>query len=297
MFKVFTSIFLLFTTLSYGQLLTEFKASDGLTKAAELAGAEIQNPVLIGIGAANTKKMFPNLSQDASFNLENGNSNGWLYGFMNGQDDAQTTLIPLIKTFGTYLDIRTIVPSLPLDGIEFPALKLEGDYKLADYFMGFLKSKTNYSDLVTAHPEASFTFISLNAMEKEDGTIEEPHWYIYYRDEANNDVFACRMNAINGTDGECKITQTSTSVEKDFNYKRELKLYPQPAGDEIIVSLKEVYNNYKIVDLLGNEYKLNSQLLLNNNLLNVDISNLKRGTYFLILENTNTKDVVKFVKN
>lgn len=290
-------IFVALSSLSFGQgmTLTEFAASDGLTSAASIAGEELESPVLIGIGAANTAKMMPNLTLDASYNLETGKSKGWIYAFASSTDTSKTTIVPLIKVFGNYLDIRSVMPNLSFEGIEFPTIPIQDPYKSAEEFAQWYNSFATYNDLKSTHTEASFEMMSLNANFLQDGTISPLYWWITYTDTEHNVKFLCKMDASTG-EGECQEAPTS-DVKIKYTMDDEIKVYPQPANNEIIVNLKENYNSFKVVDLFGVEYDLNNQLLLNNDLLNIDISNLKTGTYFLILENANSNNVVKFIKN
>lgn len=294
MFKIITILFVVFTTASYSQFFADFKAKEGMTSAANLAADDITNPVLIGLGAANTSKVAPSSPLDVSFNKSNGSSKMWLYYFMSEDDNSKTTFIPIVKSFGSYVDLRSFTGSFELDGIEFPLVALGEGFADSDEFINYLNSNSNYSEMQENNPETEFEYIGLATNVNQDGTYGDPTWLIVNSDDQNEDVFYCEVNAINGQ-SECALFTSSINIK--YTLKNELKVYPQPANDEIIVSLLDSYSKFTIIDVLGNEYNLNSQFILNNNLLNIDISNLETGIYFVILENNTKKDVVRFIKN
>jgi len=294
MFKIITALFILFTTASYSQFFADYNAKEGMTSAANLAADDITNPVLIGLGAANTSKVVPSSPLDVSFNKTNGSSKMWLYYFMSEDDNSKTTFIPIVKSFGSYVDLRSFTSSFELDGIEFPLVALNEGFADSDEFITYLNTNSNYAEHQENYPETDFEYVYLTTNLNEDGTYGDPTWLIVNSDDQNEDVFYCEVNAINGQ-SECALFTNSINIK--YTLKNELKVYPQPANNEIIVSLNDSYNNFRILDILGNEYNLNSQYILDNNLLNVNISNLETGIYFIILENNTKKDVVRFIKN
>ncbi|MCI5055419.1 MAG: T9SS type A sorting domain-containing protein [Flavobacteriales bacterium] len=92
------------------------------------------------------------------------------------------------------------------------------------------------------------------------------------------------------------VFETPLSVENAVQNKKELNLYPNPAMDEINVSLSNVgqRDQLVIVDMLGTMVK-NSQLTQNTS--NINISDLKAGVYFYSLysngvQSSNSKRLV-----
>lgn len=293
MLKISTIVFFIFSYISFGQLFSEFKAREAITASTNLASSELESPVLIGLGAANVAKINPEITVDISFNIQNGSSNLWLYSFMEASDITKTTFVPLIKSFGNFLDARTFIGGFEID-VEFPLVPLEESFADSDEFVTYLNASSDYSTMKSKHSDTEYEIVGISTNVLEDGSYGDPTWLIVYSDETNEDRFRCTVNGLNG---ETICEEFTNSVEVNYTLNSDLKVYPQPANDEIIVTLKESYNNIKIVDILGNEIKANSQYLLNNNLLNVDISSLETGVYFIILENSSKKDVVRFIKN
>ena len=87
------------------------------------------------------------------------------------------------------------------------------------------------------------------------------------------------------------VATDSTNSIDELN-ENNFSVYPNPANDRLTVRLNQensLIQNLKIVNLLGesiNEYKN-----LNKNSLTIDISRLKAGIYFLIIESK--KEVIK----
>lgn len=293
MLKISTIVFFICSYISFGQLFSEFKAREAITASTNLAASVLESPVLIGIGAANIQKIDPTVTLEISFNVQNGNSRLWLYTFMDANDNSRTTNIPLIKTFGNFIDARAFTGDIDVD-VDFPLVALDESFADSDVFVTNLKASSEYTAMVSKHSDTDYEIVGLTTAEYEDGSYGDPTWLIIYTDDNNESRFYCEMN---GVSGESYCEETTNSFEVNYTLNSELKVYPQPANDEIIVTLKESYNNIKIVDVLGNEINANAQYLLNNDLLNVDISSLETGVYFIILENSSKKDVVRFIKN
>jgi hypothetical protein len=77
-----------------------------------------------------------------------------------------------------------------------------------------------------------------------------------------------------------------TGINEDLTEKSAIILYPNPVYEKFYIKLKtshfNIRNNFKIIDLLGHEYKFNQEQLNDQTYL-IDISELQAGTYFLII--------------
>lgn len=86
------------------------------------------------------------------------------------------------------------------------------------------------------------------------------------------------------------------SIKAEKSY--ELKLYPVPAQDILVVETGDIFTSdfYKIrlINTLGQEQKINSQT--NNKTLTLDVSALESGLYFVVLEGERKVVTAKFVK-
>lgn len=286
---------LLFFSITLNAQFNDFKAKAGLEKANEIAAAELDNSMLVGIGAANFPKMIPDSPLELSFNESSGSAKMWIYFYANSENESETTAIPIINTLLGYSDLRTIAGEIDLGDVEFPFIKLETNFMDSDVFMSTLALNSDYLNLKTKYDGSEFTLVGLTTnIETDFGVENDPYWAISYTNIDEEDSFDCYMNA---KTGEIICEDANKPAPVKYTLNSELKVYPQPANDEILVNVNSKYNSYKILDIFGNELNLNSQFLLNGDILNMDISNLSSGVYFLVLENPNTKDVVKFVKD
>ena len=84
--------------------------------------------------------------------------------------------------------------------------------------------------------------------------------------------------------------------------KISINLYPNPATDYIIVKFENNINvddfDFKIHSLIGNQLNFNSEKIYDFE-LRVDIQNLSKGVFFLIINERNDRNrkIVKFLKN
>lgn len=292
----YTVCVLLLVSITLNAQFSDFKAKAGLSKANEIAAAELDNSMLIGIGAINFEKLAPESPLQLSFNDATGSAKMWVYFYANSENESETAQIPLLTTFGQFVDVRTLSGEMDLDLVDFPFIKLETDFMDSDIFMSTLSLNADYLSLKSKYTQSEFEFAGLTTnVEAGNGEENQPYWAIGYTDIDGESSFDCYMNAKTG-EIECEDADNSPQTVK-YSLNKELKVYPQPANDEILVNVNSKYNSYKILDVFGTELNLNSQFLLNGDLLNLDISNLSSGIYFLVLENPNTKDVVRFVKD
>lgn len=82
---------------------------------------------------------------------------------------------------------------------------------------------------------------------------------------------------------------TSNTANIDWLEFEEFSIYPNPAKNKIKISGLKKISNYTITNMLGAE--LSNGKIQNQN--SIDISNLKKGIYFIEIENK----VIKFIKN
>lgn len=92
-----------------------------------------------------------------------------------------------------------------------------------------------------------------------------------------------------------------TKVSVSDNFKENFKLYPNPAINSLSIEVKDILNS----DLLISVYNFAGQLLfiknytvkdIINNRLNIDISLLPQGNYFLLIKSDKYLQNMKFIK-
>lgn len=101
--------------------------------------------------------------------------------------------------------------------------------------------------------------------------------------------------------GEYKSAETTTISTKtlstpEYFEKSEVKLYPNPARNNMFISIKnsDLPDSYEIFDMIGQRI-FTSKITSTNN-LNIDLSNFSTGLYFLKLTKGTASQVLKFVK-
>lgn len=121
-----------------------------------------------------------------------------------------------------------------------------------------------------------------------DGTSRKgPITYVFFDENNPSDSMAFTINyAVSDTmSGQQAFTQSFPTVGLvESNLKSELKVYPNPASDELNVaySLAQGKNQFEIVSLLGKTvYKKN--LEENSGKITLNLSRLDGGIYFYLL--------------
>ena len=84
-------------------------------------------------------------------------------------------------------------------------------------------------------------------------------------------------------------SRISNELTNEYNYETnyEYNVFPNPASSNINVYLKSNESNLKLYNNFGILLKDIYEFDKNDNLLNIDVSNLTRGIYLLIIENQN----------
>ncbi len=105
--------------------------------------------------------------------------------------------------------------------------------------------------------------------------------YIYVADYNNNRI---RKIFLNRTDLGINTLATLQSIS----------IFPNPATDKLCVNAVTQNNHAQILNSLGQ--KIGTELLLNEGINEIDLTNLPSGVYFVQLSNENGSRTVKFVK-
>lgn len=83
------------------------------------------------------------------------------------------------------------------------------------------------------------------------------------------------------------------------NNNNAIRVYPVPAKKNITVEYKENENrlsSIKLYDLFGNEVNMSENILFNKQQMNIDISHLSDGIYFLHINTTKNNKISKIIK-
>jgi hypothetical protein len=93
--------------------------------------------------------------------------------------------------------------------------------------------------------------------------------------------------------------KTATGDVENVSYNGNLILYPNPAGNQIFLSLnseKNVKYNFQILNELGQVVDSGSNTFEANQTFTWDINHLKTGIYFIKLVGQDSNQMVKFIK-
>jgi hypothetical protein len=116
-----------------------------------------------------------------------------------------------------------------------------------------------------------------------------------------SEIFAL---AILQNESDKKVTQSEDLLPSDdenivlgianLDLKSEYNVYPNPAKNQLFVTIDYIGNtDYKLVSITGLQL-LNGSF---NSKLNLDISFLPKGVYFITMENANGVSLKKFIKS
>lgn len=88
--------------------------------------------------------------------------------------------------------------------------------------------------------------------------------------------------------------QNTSGIDELFD-KKDIIIYPNPSKGILNIIDSEITNanEFEIVDLIGNQY--NVACLINNSSIEIEVSSLPKGIYFIVL--TKTKQTLKFIVN
>ncbi len=110
--------------------------------------------------------------------------------------------------------------------------------------------------------------------------------------------YQCDPHVSFGMTGKVEVT-TATSIKDLTARMNEILVYPNPAKEKIYISLDNPENTdiaVQIYSLTGTMLK-HSTFLYSNSPVEMDISNLKKGAYFIRIESLGVGQIAKFVKN
>lgn len=97
----------------------------------------------------------------------------------------------------------------------------------------------------------------------------------------------CQTTFISKSVGECK--ELSDITELNYNFK----LYPNPVQDKLYINVADLtINNISIINILGETIE-NTSFNISGNILQIDVSNIEKGIYFIKINDSVTKFLKK----
>ncbi len=280
--KKFSTIVIIFLTLSLSLCYSQnFKAKDGLDKAK--TSSKINNPELLLCASYNGT--IQGIPTSLVFDINSGTSNVWFYYLRSADDHNIKKLMLCTYLFGLVsyeIPVTGIIDSLPYE----PSGSLNDIQWIdSDVMSSDLKSSQGYQDFVTAHSDADISLVTLSY----NGDypylpIGNAYWIVKI-DASNSTSLLCAVNAVSS---EVTCFDEPTSVN-DFNdVSCELKIYPNPAKDNIFITIPENIqikgSLLEIFDAEGNlAYNFNVKPIAGINVISVPILLLSNGQYFIKL--------------
>ncbi|WP_367388181.1 T9SS type A sorting domain-containing protein [Lewinella sp. LCG006] len=147
----------------------------------------------------------------------------------------------------------------------------------------------------------NFLFNNINLP---DSTTNEPasHGFIAYKIKPRNDVVVGDIFSSTADiyfDFNPPITTNTATTEivnpssvTDFEHQR-IKLFPNPASSRLTIAAETPINLLRIYDLSGRVQKM---LIPNGETVNIDVSDLVKGLYFVEVKSVDGIEMLKFIK-
>lgn len=120
--------------------------------------------------------------------------------------------------------------------------------------------------------------------------------YVFNKSGTYN--YQCDPHVSFGMTGKIEVT-TATTIEDLTAQINEVLVYPNPAKEKIYLSIKHSENDdlkVQVYSIAGRILK-SSTFTYSNSPIEIDISSLKNGVYFMRIESSEVPQIVKFVKN
>ncbi|MCX6152690.1 MAG: T9SS type A sorting domain-containing protein [Candidatus Kapabacteria bacterium] len=269
-----------------------FLAKEGYGSAkSKIVSKGFTNPQLVCCLTLNKSITYSGIPVTINFDETSGKSQAWFYFFRDNAfpDSIMSTAVVNLGIYAT-LDYDL---SQYMTGI-FKLNKTMGFVKdtlwiESSAFASKLSTSNELKTYRAANPNPDITIFALlfNTYIK-SLTKNQPYWTISIQNGANN--YVCAVDAFQGMiscPGILAVQDNQTNSEK-------INGYPNPSSDKVFVKFNsnEIVNSYEIFNSLGN--KINSDYSPNQlaGQLEVSVSGLSNGAYFLKIICNGTNKIV-----
>src|SRR3989339_678662 len=232
-----------------------FKVREGLTTAINSSG--ISNPELLMCAAMNGTIAGSPISLE--FNINIGVANAWLY-FFRSADDHNTK-----KSVAVSRQMNIFIP-IPLPNNQYFD-SLDNEF---------------YLDFINNHSNSSVSYVYLMKPDHDPGKPDNTYWLIMIN--ASDTSLGCFVNALTG-EVMCQEIPISSVEENEIgNY--ELSIYPNPAKDNLFITLPDrlstINNELQIFDSEGKLiYSFAVKPVDGVNLISIPVKLFSAGHYFV----------------
>jgi ligand-binding sensor domain-containing protein len=163
------------------------------------------------------------------------------------------------------------------------------------YYMGnSLLPSNSLSDLKFSNDESSLWLATADSgIIKKTGVVYKSYTTVNSLMPDNNvQCLAIDNNGVlwigTATQGVVRFQET-TSID-DLNSSMNMSVYPNPSKDKLIIKSSNLIKHYELADVTGKIIEANNS---NNYSLNIRMSDLSKGVYFLKISNSQQGSVVK----
>ncbi|MFN3194968.1 MAG: T9SS type A sorting domain-containing protein [Chlorobiota bacterium] len=282
-----TLILLGSSVCAHSQFFASFDASEG-EEAAEnyvIGDLGFSQPILIAVATVDEdfSAEFGGIpvNIDAGMNIENGESEAWVYIYNeNGSDQIAT--VGVVNVFGSY-QATDVSEELGNQIPELEYIELTNSWKDSPEICELIREDIDYQGYKLSNPNSKPYFSGISVTDETTGGTEmRSVWVVTF---GENEDYICFVDANSGSTN-CDIL---SSVEVNNN-QDEIVFYPNPATDklEFTNSIDSQIKSISIVNING-ENVIN---YLPVESATIDVSNLSVGTYIVVVE-TNVDRIVK----
>lgn len=284
-------IFTAFSNLS-AQLLVPTTYNQNLEFARNLAKeGGLSDPKLILVATATQEIEVLGNKISIDFDFDNGKSEAWIYLFSENGDANKLFAIGVALSM-----MGPVQQSVEIDDLNVPGLGYSKNFYIDDYQVinsdsaaKIIKVFTEFADYYNINKPFDRIFVALFVSLDVEGIKNlEPYWGIMMAKGDNRKI--CAVHAVDA-EPSCR-PEGIVSVEDEFIEGKKMSVYPNPAEDYIDIQNLNISDGFEIFDMYGRKIENFTFSIATNN-LQLNITNLSSGIYFLRAKNEN----LMFIKN
>ncbi len=279
-------LILLVTFQLYSQVtLKQYTLKSNLEYArsqAEAAG--YIDPVFVAAFAQNNTIQYQGINFKVTYNLEEGTSDAWIYGFRAKDIPEQLIALLVVETsFGKQ------AINIPLENITASGYSTFGnldDYNLddSDEIASLMQKDQSFNQYYESNKPFDQLTVAIFVSAPSPLFIEnEPYWAFIM--EKNNNIKTCGIHVVS-KEVVCSLTDI-----KDNSINSNINVYPSPADDYVEITDINSNMNISIYDIYGRAID-NAPYTFNSSGININLQNVSSGIYFLKTNNRN----IMFIK-
>ena len=290
---------LLFSYSLQAQLFQSFTAEEGYPFAEEEAEQIYSNVKLQAIGTITASVNTGNSNLDIEFNLSNGESDTWVYSFVNADNPIQSTTVVVLRVpilgfqnftelVGDALnDFEAFIPEDPLSTDEWVN---------SDVMSTAIRNSDNYTYMMGLYPNATASLVGLGVNEiNPDLPVGETYWNVNFgsTEDLGETDFICVVHAENEN---TVCYEFATSSVRDLSDMIDFKMFPIPAEDFLnIQTPEELVGKNILVNVFSIDGQFVNAFENNSEQFSINTSELNSGTYILRLVYQNKVYQTKFI--